>query len=307
MAESLIFELDEFEVLQDRKATIYVRRAMRPELGDRELILLPQKLSGLPSMRSRARTEDTIWFLPGSRGDLNFVVRKYYHGGLWGRMARDIFIGHERMLRELAMYEYAWKQGVPTCHTAALRIEHPLGPLCRGHLLTVKIENALNLEAYCEAVLAGQLPKPDFVRMSKVIADAIRKMHDCGIYHGDLNGKNILVRSSLQGPEAFVIDFDRAQLMTRVPLDARMANLLRLDRSIVKWPALRGLVTVTDRLRLVRDYLSEYPQWNRQWRSVVRTYRTHHYRHMLSYLFGSSLGPRPEVPRPKPVNPRVDR
>jgi tRNA A-37 threonylcarbamoyl transferase component Bud32 len=109
-------------------------------------------------------------------------------------------------------------------------------------------------------------------------------MHDCGIYHRDLNVKNILVREGPEGLEAFVIDFDRAILMTSVPLDARMKNLLRLDRSILKWPALRNRVTVTDRLRLMREYLQTYPQWSTQWQQILSAYETRHTRHRLTRI-----------------------
>jgi tRNA A-37 threonylcarbamoyl transferase component Bud32 len=263
-------------------ATTYYRRSLFQELGEKELISLPERLAKLTSRRSRSRTHGTVWMLRGRTGRVNFICRRYHHGGLWGRLAGTTFVGHERMLQELAMYEYGWKSGVPTCQTAALRIEHRLGPLCSGYLVTVAIENVRNLHEMCRAQQGRAVPMGERIEISKAVARALQKMHDNGIYHRDMNANNILVRQTPEGPEAFVIDFDKAILMSSVPLDARMHNLLRLDRSVLKWPSLRATVSVSDRLRLVRDYLSAYPQWRSQWKRIVALYRTRHLRHRLT-------------------------
>lgn len=282
MSETLQLQLSDYEIIQRPEVTVYCRRMLLQELGDKELVQLPTRLAELPARRSRSKTSDTVWTLPGKSGLVKFVVRKYHHGGVWGRIARDVFLGSQRMLRELAMCEYAWKLGVSTCQPAALRIARRFGPLCSGWLITVAIENAVNL---AEFMRGGSGTLTEFerrLRFSKAIATTLQKMHDAGIYHDDLNVKNILVRDGLEGPEAFVIDFDKAVLMTHVPLDTRMRNLLRIDRSIMKWPALRERITISDRLRLVREYLGHYPQWAGQWREIVSMYRTSHGRHRLT-------------------------
>jgi Ser/Thr protein kinase RdoA (MazF antagonist) len=60
-------------------------------------------------------------------------------------------------------------------------------------------------------------------------------MHLEGIYHWDLNLKNILVRSNATGVESHVIDFDKAILVLgRLPAPLAQKNIDRLLRSVRK-------------------------------------------------------------------------
>ena len=114
------------------------------------------------------------------------------------------------------------------------------------------------------------------------IAGAIADMHDAGILHADLNLKNVLVRNPFDAPEAYVIDFDRAELTARPTLRQRLANLLRLDRSVVKWAASRRAVAPADRLRTLRCYLARYPEWESRWGRIARRHARGHTRHYLA-------------------------
>jgi tRNA A-37 threonylcarbamoyl transferase component Bud32 len=60
-------------------------------------------------------------------------------------------------------------------------------------------------------------------------------MHLHGVYHADLNLKNILVRRENMEISVYVIDFDKARLYPRgVPLEQANRNLNRLLRSVRK-------------------------------------------------------------------------
>ena len=62
----------------------------------------------------------------------------------------------------------------------------------------------------------------------------IRKFHDFGLVHADLNARNILVD---QNDRIYLIDLDRARIVKNSTA-AFDANLKRLKRSLVKlWPA----------------------------------------------------------------------
>ena len=64
----------------------------------------------------------------------------------------------------------------------------------------------------------------------------VRRMHDAGLHHRDLNLGNLLLRRSASGEwEAFVVDLDRAALRPgSLPFGARLRALRRLERSYVK-------------------------------------------------------------------------
>jgi 3-deoxy-D-manno-octulosonic acid kinase len=64
---------------------------------------------------------------------------------------------------------------------------------------------------------------------------AIRKFHDAGVIHADLNARNILVGDD---KDIYLVDFDRARLNVG-DTGAFRANLVRLRRSLEKvWPPL---------------------------------------------------------------------
>jgi 3-deoxy-D-manno-octulosonic acid kinase len=64
------------------------------------------------------------------------------------------------------------------------------------------------------------------------VAQAIRHMHDAGIFHADLNLTNLLVRTDTTSPDVRIIDFDRGRVYPQ-PLShsQREKNLRRLRRS----------------------------------------------------------------------------
>ncbi|MGH7810584.1 MAG: lipopolysaccharide kinase InaA family protein, partial [Candidatus Binatia bacterium] len=68
----------------------------------------------------------------------------------------------------------------------------------------------------------------------------IRSMHSEGVYHRDLNLKNILVRQEADRVASYLIDFDRAALyIGKLPTELVSQNLDRLLRSVCKLDAER--------------------------------------------------------------------
>jgi 3-deoxy-D-manno-octulosonic acid kinase len=64
---------------------------------------------------------------------------------------------------------------------------------------------------------------------------AVRRFHDAGGRHADLHLKNLLLCEREGRFETTVIDLDRARVVARVSPRARLAELMRLYRSLVKW------------------------------------------------------------------------
>jgi tRNA A-37 threonylcarbamoyl transferase component Bud32 len=69
----------------------------------------------------------------------------------------------------------------------------------------------------------------------KAVAVTLRALHEEGVYHSDLNLKNILVRMESNGVAGYVIDFDKARLfLGKLPGALIKRNLDRMLRSICK-------------------------------------------------------------------------
>jgi serine/threonine protein kinase len=80
-------------------------------------------------------------------------------------------------------------------------------------------------------------------------------LHREGVYHRDLNLKNILVRCEPDGVRAYIIDFDRAILFVgEVPMTLARRNLGRLLRSVNKLDPKREYFSANDWKRFVASY-----------------------------------------------------
>jgi tRNA A-37 threonylcarbamoyl transferase component Bud32 len=254
--------------------TVYLNPHYGREVKLDDLLRMPALLKDVPGRSSRQAGRTTVWhWRPAWNAEPGLIVRQYAHGGLLGPLGGVAFLGRRRMLEELCVAIHAWRRQVPTSIPVAVRTERLAGPLCTGFFVSEAIPGAVNLLEFLETAAAAGRPDPEArKRLADALASAIASMHDAGIVHGDLNLKNLLVRVSVDRPEAFVVDFDRARLVPGVSLRQRMANLTRLDRSVTKWAVSRKLVSAADRLRVARSYLERYPQWRDSWQQIAVRY-----------------------------------
>jgi hypothetical protein len=178
------------------------------------------------------------------------LIRRYCHGGLLRHITGETFsTWPPRPFRELAITEAARRRGVPTVEILAAGIDRVWGPFYRGWLITREINGARDLWT--------ALQDDSFVRNSllEATARAIRRMHVQGIYHGDLNLKNILLRRERDELKIYIIDFDKASLFPgAVPAAKARRNLARLRRSIGKLDPQRRYISGADWDRFVGFY-----------------------------------------------------
>jgi 3-deoxy-D-manno-octulosonic acid kinase len=162
------------------------------------------------------------------------VLRRYLRGGWAARFSRDryLFTGFERS-RPLAEFRI-----LKILLAAGLPVPEPLAAMCRrqglfytGWLLTCRIANADPLAA----LISDRAGDPSLWRET---GRCIRKFHDFGLVHADLNARNILVD---QNNRIYLIDLDRSRIVKN-STSGFGASLKRLKRSLVKlWPATVGV------------------------------------------------------------------
>lgn len=172
--------------------------------------------------------------LPGWK---RVLVRPYSHGGILRRVRGRTFLGPGRALRELAV------------NHAALRRELPVPPQFG---LTLHRRGALRwrMEAWIgwipgavpfSAALRDRSMRPARKRrLLDAAAAAIRRCHDGGLLHHDLNSRNVVVRREGENWRAWLIDLDRARLVPRLPVRARIGQIARLFRSLAKEEVVPG-------------------------------------------------------------------
>jgi tRNA A-37 threonylcarbamoyl transferase component Bud32 len=83
----------------------------------------------------------------------------------------------------------------------------------------------------------------------EAVVALVRRMHDAGVDHRDLNLGNLLLREQDGEEAAFVVDLDRARLhVASIGFAARQRALRRLERSYVKVCCGRAQESVRERL-----------------------------------------------------------
>ncbi len=177
-------------------------------------------------------------------GTEQWVLRHYHRGGLVSKPLQDRYLwtGSEqtRSLAEWRLLAELHDEGLPVPRPLAARfVRH--GVYYRADLLTERIPHARALSE----IVAERLPAPDEWR---AIGRCIRRLHDAGVYHADLNAHNVLLGE--EEGQIYVVDFDRGA--RRRPGGWQRRNLKRLNRSLhkiglslstpefeeIQWPAL---------------------------------------------------------------------
>ena len=89
--------------------------------------------------------------------------------------------------------------------------------------MTARIETAKTL---ADLLISDDVADAVWVSVGK----CIRRFHDAGVWHADLNARNILLGADFQ---VYLIDFDQARFRPEKPVNGE-GNLNRLKRSLVK-------------------------------------------------------------------------
>jgi hypothetical protein len=158
------------------------------------------------------------------------VLKKMRRGGALAPLWRDRFPGRRRLLHNLEIPVEAAERGIATPSPAALLLVPGPRGLYRGWLALEQVAGAADLLARLAS------PPPPTHEELEVVMSLVRRMHDRGLEHRDLNLGNLLLRAGHdRRAEAFVIDLDGARLHAGpVGFRVRQRALRRIERSFVK-------------------------------------------------------------------------
>ena len=173
-------------------------------------------------LEGAARGRGTTLFIRS--GDRRYVLRHYRRGGLMAHLSGDRYAWRdEQSTRPFAEWQLTYRlhrAGLPVPAPIAARYRHK-GATYTGDLLTERVPAVGSL---AECLRTGALSVVTWISIGR----CIRRFHDLGVCHADLNAHNVL----LSEESVYLIDFDRCQL--RAPGLWRDANLVRLRRSLEK-------------------------------------------------------------------------
>jgi tRNA A-37 threonylcarbamoyl transferase component Bud32/2-polyprenyl-3-methyl-5-hydroxy-6-metoxy-1,4-benzoquinol methylase len=101
-------------------------------------------------------------------------------------------------------------------------------------------------------------------KLTRAFGRAIGKMHNKGIFHGDLRLGNVLVKQEKDRWQFIFLDNDRTKRFRRLPIRLQVKNLVQVN---MKLP---NMVTNTDRMRFFKEYWAENGGNRQQKRELVR-------------------------------------
>ncbi|OYV73091.1 MAG: 3-deoxy-D-manno-octulosonic acid kinase, partial [Deltaproteobacteria bacterium 21-66-5] len=141
------------------------------------------------SLRGAIGGRGNTWILAG--GNDEWVLRHYRRGGVVRRFSRDLYLWqglvNTRPWREWRLLSALYRKGLPVPQPVAAQVLR-YGLAYRGDLITRLIPDTLSLAARLRESNIESLPWDR-------IGACIRRFHDAGVYHADLNAHNILLNS----------------------------------------------------------------------------------------------------------------
>jgi 3-deoxy-D-manno-octulosonic acid kinase len=197
-------------------------------------------------------------------------LKQMRRGGLAAGLWRGVdFRGTRRLVDNLRVPAEASRRGIATPSPMALLIVPGGQGLNRGWLAVEEVVGAVDLARRIES---GPPPTGDELSATMRL---VRRMHDSGLEHTDLNLGNLLLRAEAGGsPEPFVIDLDGARLHDGgLSPRRRLMALVRLERSYLRvcgHQAVRGRFGYGPWYELYADGDPVWEKRLRRWSSLAR-------------------------------------
>jgi len=156
----------------------------------------------------------------------DYVLRHYRRGGFIARLSTDQYIWtglrRTRAWREWHLLAQLREMGLPVPQPVAAQVVRN-GMTYSADIMTRRIPITTTL---AEELGRQSLSEDTWLELGKLI----RRFHNHGVWHADLNANNVLIDSD---GRIYLIDFDRGRL--RQPAQKwQQANLDRLKRSLLK-------------------------------------------------------------------------
>jgi 3-deoxy-D-manno-octulosonic acid kinase len=158
---------------------------------------------------------------------IELVLRKYHRGGLISKILNNKYIWrgleHTRPWKEWDLLIEMLKLNLPVPKPVACRVVKTKLIFYNADFIMTRINNAESLSL---VLIKSELDN----KIWKKIGRTIRKFHDEGINHADLNAHNIMIDEM---SKISLIDFDKGKKMPPA-VSWQDLNIARLKRSLLK-------------------------------------------------------------------------
>lgn len=154
-----------------------------------------------------------------------YVLRHFRRGGLVRHLSRDRYFwqgeDQTRSFAEWRVLQRLANRGMPVPRPAVARYRR-FGPTYTADIITVRVPDIRSLSA---VLLDGPQPAKTWA----AIGATIRRFHELGVDHADLNAHNVQLGAD---GRVWLLDFDKARILA--PGVWQQKNLARLHRSLKK-------------------------------------------------------------------------
>ena len=198
---------------------------------DKDLVLNPspeffQPESWFDQAEPHVEGRGTVWMI--NAGEQQWILKHYLRGGLISHLvsARYFFTGYERtrMANEFSILQKLYLAGLPVPRPVAASAQRKSLLTYSGALITEYLPNSRSLASL---IRLGDWENAPW----EAIGKTIRRFHEYGAMHRDLNASNILLVEGC----TYLIDFDKGKLVgRRSKAFWKQTNLRRLRRSLNK-------------------------------------------------------------------------
>jgi hypothetical protein len=187
---------------------------------------------------SGARGRAAIAIVPVPGRQQRIALRGLQRGGWLAPLLGARLAGPTRPIRELVVSAQLRAAGAPVPQPV-FAFAWRRGWAWNAAIGTVFVEGSIDA-----AALLARSPAREHLRAAiRAAGHAVRRFHDAGGSHPDLHLGNLLVRTGEDAPEVSILDLDGARAGVPLAPAQRMAQLMRLHRSLHKrglWVAAGG-------------------------------------------------------------------
>lgn len=176
------------------------------------------------------RGRGPISVIATSAGEI--VAKRHSRGGWLGGLLPDLFPRRGRLLQQAWLAEALISRGWATPRVIVARSTRVVPGLHALAIGTARVQGAVDL---LDALRAA----PDAMPLLALAGRTLRRLHDIGLRHRDLQVKNLLVPAEGAAVEqAVVLDLDGCTLGSALGPRERVRSVSRFGRSLLK----RGVV-----------------------------------------------------------------
>jgi tRNA A-37 threonylcarbamoyl transferase component Bud32 len=176
--------------------------------------------------------------------------KRALHGGLVARVLRDLYLGSERAVAQIEIARRLNRSSIDTPEVVGIGWRPALLVFSALAILTRALPSARNLYEAAHHEETWRRRRSILVRL----AGLVRRMHEAGFLHADLNVTNLVLSGRPPEERLSVIDLDKGRFVARASCADRCRGLARLRRSYLKWLAPERRLVAREEIGFLLEY-----------------------------------------------------